>query len=115
MAWRVAIVLGWMAAVVGLVALPDGAFPTYAVGGAAVTVAAGALVDRWWVVSVPAIVTVLLVAGIFLLIGGCDEDCGGDDGFWAIVEWFVLLFTLPATAAMAVGVGARRMRRRAPG
>jgi hypothetical protein len=56
-------------------------------------------------------VTVLLVAGVFLLVGGCDEDCGGDDGFGAIVLWFSLLFTIPATFALWAGVAARRIAR----
>ena len=112
MAWRVALVVGWMAAIVGLVALPGNPYLTYGVLGALVTVAAGALADRWWMAAVPGIVTVLLVGGMFLLIGGCDDDCGGDDGFFAIAKWFLLLFTLPATAAMALGVAGRRLARR---
>lgn len=115
MAWRIALVVGWVAVLVGLVLVPSDDGLAYGIGGVVLTIAAGALASRWWMVAVPSIVTVLLVGGIFLLIGGCDQDCGGDDGFWAIVTWFLLVFTAPATVAMAVGVGARRMMRGEPG
>ena len=95
MAWRIALVVLWIAVLVGLVLVPSDEGLAYAIGGV--------------------VVTVLIVGGMFLLIGGCEQDCGGDDGFWAIVGWFLLVFTAPATVAMAVGVGARRMRRGAPG
>jgi hypothetical protein len=108
MAWRVALVVAWVAALFGLVALSEA---LYVAAGAILTAAVGALIDRWWAVAVPAIVTVLLVGGIFLLIGGCDDDCGGDDGFLAIVLWFLVVFTAPATALMTIGVGLRRAAR----
>jgi hypothetical protein len=112
MAWRIALLVGWIAALVGLVALPEGDDgAAYVLGGVPLTVAVGVLVDRWWVGWVPAAVTVLLVGGMFLLIGGCDKDCGGDDGFGAIVLWFMLLFTIPATFALWTGVAARRLGR----
>ena len=110
MAWRIALVVGWIGVLAGLVALEREGIP-YIVGGIIATIVAGALIARWWAVAVPAIVTVLLVGGIFLLIGGCDDDCGGDDGFWAIVLYFLLVFTAPATAAMAFGVAARLVAR----
>jgi hypothetical protein len=109
MGWRIALLVVWIAALVGLVAVSYDSGLPYAIGGAVVTIGVGALVDRWWVSAVPAVVTVVLVGGIFLLIGGCDEECGGDDGFFPIVEWFLLLFTLPATGALLLGVGARRL------
>jgi hypothetical protein len=112
MAWRIALLVGWIVALAGLVAVSDDRGLVYIVGGLVVTVAVGALVDRWWVGAVPAVVTFLLVGGIFALIGGCDDSCGGDDGFWAIVEWFLVVFTAPATAALLLGVGLRRLASR---
>jgi hypothetical protein len=111
MAWRIALLVVWMAALAGLVAISHDEGLEYAVGGSVVTVAVGALVDRWWVGFVPAVVTLVLVGGIFLLIGGCDGECGGDDGFIPIVLWFLILFTAPATLALLAGVGARRIVR----
>jgi hypothetical protein len=113
MGWRIALLFGWIAALVGLVAVSDEHGLVYVVGGALVTVAVGALVNRTWVGAVPALVTILVVGGIFLLIGGCDDECGGDDGFVPIVEWFLLVFTVPATVALLAGVGLRRLS--APG
>jgi hypothetical protein len=112
MIWRIAVLVGWIGALAGLVSLSDGEGTLYATGGVPLTVAVGALIDRWWVGVAPLVVTVVLVGGIFALIGGCDGDCGGDDGFGAIVRWFVLLFTAPATVALLLGVGARRALRR---
>jgi hypothetical protein len=109
MGWRIALLVVWIAALIGLVALSYDSGLPYALGGLLVTIGVGALVDRWWVGTVPVVVTVVLVAGIFLVAGGCDEDCGGDDGLFAIVEWFLLVFTLPATAALLLGVGVRRL------
>jgi hypothetical protein len=107
---RIALLVGWIGALAGLIALDDDG-SLYALGGVPLTVAVGALVDRWWVTAVPSIVTVLLVGGMFALIGGCDGDCGGDDGFGAIVLWFLLLFTIPASFALATGVVVRRIGR----
>src|SRR3954447_13709471 len=112
MGWRIAVLVAWTAALVGLARISHDQGLEYIVGGLAVTIAVGALVDRWWVAAAPIAATVILVGGIFALIGGCDGDCGGDDGFGAIVRWFVLVFTAPATAALLVGVNARRALRR---
>ena len=110
MVWRVAVLVGWIGALAVLIALDDDG-STYALGGLPLTVAVGALLDRWWVTAVPSIVTVVLVGGMFALIGGCDGECGGDDGFGAIVLWFLLLFTIPASFAVATGVVIRRLGR----
>src|SRR3954451_17686907 len=109
MAWRIAVLVGWIAALVGLARISHDEGLEYMVGGLAVTIAVGALVDQWWVAAVPVAATVILVGGIFALIGGCDGDCGGDDGFGAIVLWFLLVFTLPSTAALLLGVLVRRV------
>jgi hypothetical protein len=109
MGWRIALLVAWIAALVGLVALSTYSGLPYAIGGAIVTVGVGALLDRWWVGVVPTVVTIVLVVGIFALIGGCDDECGGDDGFFPIVWWFLALFTLPATVALLLGVGLRRL------
>src|SRR3954466_1323969 len=111
MVWRIAVLVGWIAALVGLARISHDQGLESIVGGLAVTIAVGALVDRWWVAAVPAAATVILVGGIFALIGGCDGDCGGDDGFGAIVLWFLLVFTLPASFALVTGTIARRLSR----
>src|SRR4051794_13282706 len=104
MVWRIAVLVGWTGALAGLVSLSDSEGTLYATGGVPLTVGVGALVDRWWAGFVPWGVTVVLVGGMFALIGGCDGDCGGDDGFGAIVLWFFLLFTIPAAFALVSGV-----------
>jgi hypothetical protein len=111
MGWRIALLVVWIAVLIGLVAISYDSGLPYAIGGAVVTIAVGALVDRWWAGAVPLLVTVVLLVGIFVVIGGCDGECGGDDGFLPIVVWFLLLFTLPATGALLLGVGARRLVR----
>src|SRR4051794_36863727 len=100
MGWRIALLVAWIAALVGLVAVSYDSGLPYAIGGAVVTIGVGALVDRWWVGVVPAVVTLVIVVGIFALIGGCDDECGGDDGLFPIAVWFLLVFTLPATVAL---------------
>src|SRR3954464_1971564 len=107
MGWRIAVLVAWTAALVGLARISHDEGLEYMVGGLAVTIAVGALVDRWWVAAVPAAATVVLVGGIFAVIGGC----GGDDGFGAIVLWFLLVFTLPASFALVTGTIARRLSR----
>jgi hypothetical protein len=109
MRWRIVLLSGWIAALIGLVALSYDSGLPYAMGGTLVTIAVGVLVDRWWVGVVPAVVTLVLVGGIFLVIGGCDHECGGDDGLLSIVEWFLLVFTLPGTVALLLGVVVRRL------
>jgi hypothetical protein len=110
MVWRIALLVAWIGALAGLIALDEEGV-LYVLGGVPLSVAVGALVDRWWVTAVPTIVTVVLVGGMFALIGGCDGDCGGDDGFGAIALWFLLLFTIPASFALGTGVVARRAGR----
>jgi hypothetical protein len=109
MAWRIALLVVWVAALLGLAAISHDQGLEYIVGGLVITIAVGALVDRWWVGIVPFVTTLLLVGSIFILIGGCDGECGGDDGFGPIVLWFLLVFTAPATIALLLGVAGRRI------
>jgi hypothetical protein len=75
-------------------------------GGIALTVVAGLLLDTWWVLAVPAVVT--LVG--FVIRYASDPSCSdcGEDAYDLQLWITAILFTLPATALMAIGVGARR-------
>jgi hypothetical protein len=110
MAWRIALLVGWIGALVGLVVLDDDGV-LYAVAGSLLTIVVGALVDRWWVGAAPAVVTVLVIGGFLLLAGGCDVECVKDFGFYTAVGWFLAVFTVPASTALLLGVGLRRVKR----
>jgi hypothetical protein len=86
----------------------------YTAGGPLLTVLVGAVVNRWWALLAPVAVTVGLV--VFLLTEQSDCPTCEQDEFGVVLLLTMLLFTGPAVAALAIGVGLRRVRRRlAPG
>ncbi len=98
MGFRIAVVAGWITVLA--VILFIGLSPWFAVP---VTVFAGALVDRWWVLVVPVIIAVIY--GLALLIAGGRGDS----------EPYVYAFAIAFAAAsvailLAVGVALRRAR-----
>ena len=102
MGFRVAVVVGWVAAL-ATVLFAD-LSPWFAVP---VTVLAGALVGRWWVMLVPAIAAV--VYGAALLIDGVDPGERWDSE--PIVYVFAVGFGAAALAfLLAVGVALRKLR-----
>ena len=102
MGFRFAVVGGWIAALA--VVLFADLSPWFAVP---VTVLAGALVGRWWVLLVPVVPAVVL--GLYALIDGRDP------GDWWDAEPIVVALALAFAAAifaflLAVGVSLRKLR-----
>src|SRR3954451_20486502 len=110
MVWRVVLRLGWLGALVGLVALePDGA-TWYVAVGIPLTLLVGALVDRWWVSAVPYGILATLTVLSLVLDSGCHDCADGDER--PLIIWVVLLtFAIPASALLGIGVAARRLIR----
>ena len=102
MGFRIAVVVGWIVALV-VVLLAD-LSPWFA---APVTVLAGVLVGRWWVLLVPAGAAVIY--GAALLIDGADPGERWDSE--PIVYVFAIAFGAAALAfLLAVGVALRKLR-----
>jgi hypothetical protein len=109
--WRVAVLVGWFLALVALVFLDPDRGLWYIGVGAPLTVMVGAVLDRWWVVLVPLLVT-LAVGGIDLALATDCRDCSNDEDLRNLTLLLGLIFfAAPATAALATGVGARRLTR----
>jgi hypothetical protein len=104
--WRGAVVLAWVGGLWAMVAIDD---DLSLAGGIALTVVAGILLDTWWVFAVPAVVTLVGFAIRYASDPSCS-DCG-EDPYDMQLYITAILFTLPATALMAIGVGARRAAR----
>ena len=98
MGFRIAVVAGWIAALA--VVLFADLSPWYA---APLTVLAGVLVGRWWVLLVP--VAAAAVYGLVLLIAGGRGDSE------PIVYAFAIAFAAASFAfLLAVGVALRKLR-----
>jgi hypothetical protein len=115
--WNVAVIVVWLGGLVGLAALDTGTAIPYVFGGVALTIAAGALVNRYWVLWVPVGIHSLGLLVVFvtnLITDGC-QDCSDGGGWGLLIFAGLLIFTIPATAALAIGLGGRRLaRRRSP-
>jgi hypothetical protein len=112
--WRIAVIVLWVAGLVGLAVLDTGTAIPYAFGGAALTIAVGALVDRYWVLWVPVGIHglgLLVVLVTNQITDGC-QDCADGGGWGLLILVGLLIFTLPATAALAIGLAGRRLARR---
>src|SRR3954453_13556326 len=115
MRWRAllrgaAVIVVWVAALAGLIAIDPGSGLVYAIGGTLLTVAVGALLDTFWVLLVPLAPGALVVVPAFLASGHC-YGCG-EDASWAVATWIVILrFVAPATVVTGVGGGARPVAR----
>jgi uncharacterized membrane protein YeiB len=108
--WRIALLAAWFGALLGLAALDGDELLWYAVVGAPLTVLVGAVIDRWWAVLVPGVVSAVWI-GIALATEPTCSDCNGED-LWGLAILIVgIVFTAPATAALAIGVTARRLTR----
>ena len=103
---KVALVVLWVGALVGLLAIDDSG-KAYAIGGALLTLALGAAVNSWWILPVPA----LLAVAVIVPLAATDDECFNcsDEG-WNLVSWVTaLFFVLPAMITLALGVAARRL------
>jgi hypothetical protein len=112
--WRVALLLAWVGAIVGLVYLDSNEASWYIALGPPLTVAVGAVVNRWWVLWAPVPVTVAFVTITLATEGDCTGACSEPTEWQAAVFVTMLIFTLPAVAALGIGVGLRRSGRRLP-
>jgi hypothetical protein len=109
MAWRIGVLIGWVGALVGLAALDWDEASWYIAAGLPLTVLVGALIDRWWAVTAPLPVTVVWLVVALLTQDNC-VSCEPME--WQVVlEIQFLIFTVPASAALATGVGLRRAGR----
>ena len=108
--WRIAVVVAWFGALTGLVAL-DSEATWYTALGPPLTVLVGAIVNRGWVLLVPAAVSVVWIA-IVLAQPPCT-DCSDGETPWQLAVYIItLLFTLPATAALGIGLAIRFFARK---
>ena len=110
--WRALVLAAWVGAVAVLVALDSGHDePTwYITVGPPLTLLVGIVVDRWWALAAPSLVSAVLVLGIVVTGGECAECTAGE---WPD-EWFTSLlavFTVPASLLLALGVSVRRLGR----
>jgi hypothetical protein len=108
--WRIAVLVGWFGALVGLAALDTDEALWYAVVGAPLTVIVGAVIDRWWAVLAPGVVSAVWIAIALATEPSCS-DCNGEDLWGLAIVIIGIGFTAPATAALAIGVAARRLTR----
>jgi hypothetical protein len=110
--WRVVVLVGWVAALVGLAALDWDEASWYIAVGPPLTVLVGALINRWWAVLTP-----LPVSAVWVVVGLVQQssctDCERDE-WWVVAILAFMLFTGPAIAALAAGVALRRLPRRRP-
>ena len=108
--WRIALLAAWFAALIGLQAADSDDATAYVAVGAPLTVLVGAIVNRWWVVLVPLAITCVWAA-IGLVTEPECTDCNEESLVGVAIVILTIVFTAPATAALAVGVGARRLTR----
>jgi hypothetical protein len=110
--WRIALVPPWLGALAWLASVGSGSAVWYLAIGAPLTVLVGAIVDRWWIALVPLGATTLaLVVALGATAVGptACEKCGDVDGWVLVIISAAVVFTIPASAALAVGVGVRRV------
>jgi hypothetical protein len=103
--------VAWLAALAGAATLGSGTAAPYLVIGVPLTIAVGALVNRWWVLLVPWAVELSAVL-VFLVFGVASGECDGsctDGAFWGYVLLIgAVIFAVPATVALFIGVAGRR-------
>ena len=105
----VAVIAGWSGGLVLLAMAGSGDAVPYALGGTALTIAVGALVNRYWLLWVPWIIlgVALVVLAVWSLLPGGDSRYEAD-GLGLLFLMGSLTFSIPATVALLVGVLGRR-------
>jgi hypothetical protein len=101
---------GGGAPLAGAILLDQNDATWYVVLGVPLTLIAGALLDRWWAALVPWVLTAILLAVWYVTDPTCS-DCAEESDRGLQVFITVILFAVPATVAMAIGVLARRVTR----
>ena len=109
--WRIAVIVAWAAAIVGLVLVDPDQWTWYVVLGLPLTVLAGSIVNRWWVLIAPLVVTVLVTVISLATEGDCTGGCSEPTPWQETFFVLGILFTLPATVALGIGIGLRRIRK----
>jgi hypothetical protein len=106
--WPGLVIVAWVAAV-WITAASSSNASTWAVVAfvVALTVLAGGLVGGWWAVAVPYAVILLGFAASFVLDPHC-HNCG-DDSRWGDFVFTLAFVAFPASLAMALGVGVRKL------
>jgi hypothetical protein len=100
------VVVVWLAGLWGATSVDD---RLLLIAGIPLTLLAGVLIDRWWAAAVPWGVLALVFAIAFANDPSCS-DCGEDP--WNLkLLYGAMFFACPATALIAIGVGARRLTR----
>jgi hypothetical protein len=103
------VVVVWLGGLVALALADSGTAVPYVLGGVPLTIATGALVDRYWVLFVPSIVEILGLLAFLVgdLVSHSCTNCGDAGGWGFLLIVGAMTFTIPATAALLVGVAAR--------
>jgi len=109
--WRLAVLAAWFGVLYAVVSIePDDETP-YVVVGIPLTVAVGVLVNRWWALLAPWLITVVLTAITYASWPGCNGDCADGDERGLVVIALLIIFAIPATLLFGAGVGSRRFAR----
>jgi hypothetical protein len=99
---RVAVVVAWLGAMAGAIALDYPALLWVAIPA---TLLAGVLLDWWWAAAVPWVA----VAVLFAVAVAQDPSCSGcGEDPWNIQFVYAAFVACSLSALMAIGVGARR-------
>ena len=106
--WIVVVIAAWLGGLAGAVALDPNDGKWYVIIGLPLTLAAGLLLNRWWAVLVPWLVTVIVFAVAIASDPSCS-DCGDED-YGVQITIALFIFTFPATLLMGIGVMVRRLR-----
>jgi hypothetical protein len=107
--WNAAVIAAWLGALLGASQLDQDDGMWYVGLGVPLTIVVGAVLGRWWAPVVPWVVTAVLFAVQYAMDPSC-ADCGEDD-HQSMLVITMILFTIPATVALTVGVAARRLTR----
>jgi hypothetical protein len=105
--WRVVVVVVWLGAMAGSIALE---YPLALAVAVPATLLAGALLGSWWATGVPLAAFAVVFAIAVAQDPSCSE-CGEDP--WNLQLVYGMVVVVPATALMAIGVGARQAARAA--
>jgi hypothetical protein len=104
-ALRLVLLAVWLGALYLLIRLDDSGWG-YLLGGTIVTVLVGALANRWWVLAAP----FLFAATVIVPLAGDDPCIEGSNHCFGVASYIAaILFVIPATVLLAVGIGARRL------
>jgi Na+/H+-dicarboxylate symporter len=108
--WSAAVIAAWLGALLGASQLDQDGGMWYVGLGVPLTMLVGAVLGRWWVPVVPWVVTAVWLTAAYVSDPSCS-DCADPDDLGGVFIIMLVLFTIPATVALAIGVAARRLTR----